>query len=490
MVDIPLITHPLDQYRVVPIGTEDVDAGKGGQILVAEGGSVVGTSRRKSIYRATSALPRFTTSPDNRPYPSVMYPLGTGYPAGNYHNWGMGLIMGGLFPNGSSDVEVTRIKLDGNQPIPQFPYGNAGEIALTEEQGSGIWMTGGSCAVRDCTVWNFRGSGIRSNNWDTGHAGSGKIPMSQIFGNDVSMCWTGICVDYPDTMISDNMVCDNRTFGTVDMIGSSQYSNNHFYGAQTAMQWGVVFNIGIGSSKSINDTVADAPVGFLNLSSARGSTWAMYSQHCWFANFWLIAQTAVYDPVVRVSRSSTIKPNIIGIKCEGSGQSIRGGYIELNDFEFSGETHSDTTPYPGANHIGCTGISLEHSDHTISDMDIFCNNVSGQTRQYGIFFKYIADATKQQHNIVENVRLHKFNFTGQYGVFVEESSAGSGVTALRGGGHRIKIYGSSEQGTLGSPNDHRLRLPTGWSTGTNGTNRVWLNDEEILPGTYPVYPPP
>lgn len=463
--NIDITVNDVDTYRNIPIGIHETD-----QIVLQTNGTLRGLSPGSSVVKKTD--------------PSSITPLVTSA------NYSLG---------GTPQFTIEHCKFIGNQGLATvnngFPYGSAPEIALsaqgTSYRADCLLVDGWDSQILYNKIDDFRGDGI--NNQISAAVLGGQITLQLIEGNRITHCYTGIKNRFIDTQIYGNTVCDVRDYGFLDASnGAIQMANNHFYGARTACQWGTDFAQLIGPNKSVNDTCSDAFYGFMNLSSNEGTAWALFSQHCWCVNAYLLAKTDLFAPIIRLVRTSDEQNNapdydgstqqsrrIVGIKMEGKYCRVLGGQIFLNDYQ-----------YPSANFVnndGSIGIKMMHGQQTVKDVKITFQAAASRKDQWGVWVPYMSVASTQREYKTIDVEFQNFEAslldgnTGIWGVYVADS-------AFDGGHNTVNIKAPTFAGTDGTSTDKRLRLPTNWNVGgVATTNKAYINGVEI---TANVYPPP
>jgi hypothetical protein len=247
----------------------------------------------------------------------------------------------GFDPSTVVEPTVRDVYLFGNQNVPDQPWDNE---TVQNPVCHAVVLDGDAPTVSGCKIFAFRGDAIAVSNSAAEFSRMIRIP--RVERNKISHCWTGIRASAPDTQIVGNRVASVRdecllvTAGA----GSCQSSDNHFFGAQTAIK----VETDAGAFKSTNDTFSDAETGFENAPESAVSQIANgFTQHCWLRNILCKAQTSISNTVVRVARTSTQHPEIIGVEFlrDGTGNdssrsSFIGGCIYMSDHSFKGDTNT------------------------------------------------------------------------------------------------------------------------------------------------------
>lgn len=418
---------PLDQnvLRTIAAGTHDH-----GQIVMQPLGVLEGKAGFGSIVRATAATATAGSLVTSAGYGST----------------------------GSAEAIIRGLAFDGAENLPEFPYGDAGELAIGSPVAHGLKLDGRRVRVQDCRIKNFRGDGI----WLVVGApsGEGNIFFPIVEGCDITQTWTGIRNSYVDSQFYGNVVANVRDACFWDTQGNCQTANNHFYGATYAYRLGTSYSEDMGPTKSVGDTFADARYGYYNYESVNASVHGAKVEHCWdYGMVFEAPQSAVYDTHVYVPRRTDQHPNTMGIKINCPRFRFIGGLVAVNHYPF---------PPPNTGHAGGLGIKLENHEAII---DTLITAVPEQAAQTGLLITN--DVVNVDYCSIK-VKLNGFKgASDMYGVDIE---------AL-GSYNVIEIEGHTDQGTWQSPSDKRLRIPAGW----NSTNSIKINGQALTAGQ--LYPP-
>lgn len=354
---------------------------------------------------------------------------------------------------------VQDVYLDGDQPIPDHPYGDAGEL-LEATVAHAITLEGREQTVSGCYITDFRGYGVNILEGATA-TGSNRISVPRVASNKIVHCHSGIVSTAVDCQVDGNRVASVRDYGFLDLAGNAQLSGNHFYGAQVAISFGYVYPFTVGPATSVNDTFSDAGIGLQTWNDGSAIRDG-FTQHCWSKNIYMVGQTLVEGTVVRVARSTTNHPNIIGVHMHAPYCTFRGGRIHLNDYEF---------PAPESGHAGSTGIVLDNSYAVI---DTRISATPSQEHQYGIKILSFDDIAGTPINFCK-INIHIDNFKGATNIFgVDVKDYGGGNIGL-GVYNEINITANTDQ--VGK----YLRVPT-----HSATNIIRINGTAIPAGV--AYP--
>jgi hypothetical protein len=243
-------------------------------------------------------------------------------------------------PTYAIEPSVTNLFLYGNQHIPDYPFGDAAELAHTPDVCHAVALDGDAPTVMGCKIFDFRGDAISIRNSTADLSPRVRIPRVQ--NNRISHCFTGIRASAVDTQINGNRVASVRDECLVVENGNCQSDGNHFFGGQ----WAIKVEPGAGAFKSTNDTFSDATIGYENaLNSEVSQIGDGFTQHCWLRNILCRAQTSISNTVVRVARTSDEHPEVIGVEfrvevmtSDATRSSFIGGCIYMSDHSFPGDT--------------------------------------------------------------------------------------------------------------------------------------------------------
>jgi hypothetical protein len=245
-------------------------------------------------------------------------------------------------PTNAIEPSVKELYLYGNQHIPNYPFGDAGELAYTPDVCHAVAIDGDGAEVTGCKIFDFRGDAIvvRNSTADL----SPRVRIPRVRNNRISHCFTGIRASAVDTQISGNRVASVRDECLVVEKGNCQSDGNHFFGGQ----WAIKVETDAGAFKSTNDTFSDATIGLENaLQSEVTQIGDGFTQHCWLRNILCRAQTSISNTVVRVARTSDQHPEVIGVEfrtdmtSDAKRSSFVGGSIYMSDHSFPGDTGPD-----------------------------------------------------------------------------------------------------------------------------------------------------
>jgi hypothetical protein len=274
---------------------------------------------------------------------------------------------------------VRDLYLFGNQGVANSPYTNEGELALGNNAVChAIALDADAPTVTNNKIYDFRGDAISVSN-STDEI-SRMVRMPRITNNKISHCWNGIVAAAPDTQIDGNRVASVRDIGIHAIGGSIQCSNNHVFGAKTAIQFEG------GPSRSIGDRFSDAGYGFRIESGASGSHIADgTTEHCYFKNILADAQRIrIHNTRILVANTSDQHEgemnsgieSIVGLHITGNAflSLISDCDIEVGAFTFKQADGSDDTGLEGS-----TGILLDANNVTIDNLKIIGNiDISGE----------------------------------------------------------------------------------------------------------------
>lgn len=234
---------------------------------------------------------------------------------------------------------VRDVYVYGNQGIPDHPSGNSTELAMGNNPVChAIAVDGDAATVTGCKVFDFRGDGIHVANSTDEY--SRMIRMPRVTNNRISHCWTGIRAGAVDTQVDGNRIANVRDICIHGVAGSIQCSNNHAFGAQTAIQFEG------GPSRSIGDRFSDAKYGFKVLAAASGSDIiGGTTEHCEIKNIDVHAQRVhIENCRILVANSSTQAPGIIGCDLhyeDGSRAVMTDCEVAFPDCSFGGHSGID-----------------------------------------------------------------------------------------------------------------------------------------------------
>jgi hypothetical protein len=222
---------------------------------------------------------------------------------------------------------VGYLKIDGNQPVPEFPFGSKPEQGLSEmgvsHGANGVELDGEGAIIENLLVERFRGIGITSRLTFVAR------------DNEVRRCYTGIKAAPSDTFIAHNLVYGMRDYGlwVPRDAGNTQSIGNHYYGARFACKIDPA-----ASFRGTMDTYADAQYG-IHSWGWNGQFTACLIQHC------VECGVEFHGPgnelngcAVMVQKSVAEWPNVVGVRFAGERSTMLGGSLELTDYYYPTQT--------------------------------------------------------------------------------------------------------------------------------------------------------
>jgi hypothetical protein len=259
---------------------------------------------------------------------------------------------------------VQDVYLFGALDVADIPYSDPGENSIMSPVCHAIALDGDAPTVNRCKVYDFRGDAISISN--SAKAFSRMVRMPRITNNKISHCWNGIVAAAPDTQIDGNRVASVRDIGIRCPGGSIQSSNNHVFGAKTAIQFEG------GPSRSIGDRFSDAEYGLRVLSDASGSDIiGGTTEHCFVKNIDVrVRRVHIENCRIFVANSSMQAQGIIGcdLHWEGSRAVMTDCEVRFPDFSFGG--HTGIT--------GSTGVYLQQHNARVKNIQLTGSPQNGE----------------------------------------------------------------------------------------------------------------
>jgi hypothetical protein len=267
----------------------------------------------------------------------------------------------GFFPSTVVEPTARDLYLFGNQNVPDQPWDNE---TVQNPVCHAIDLDGDAPTVSGCKIFDFRGDAISVKNNTLEF--SRMIRLPRVINNKISHCWNGIVAGAVDTQIDGNRVASVRYIGIRATAGSIQCSNNHVFGAQTAISFEG------GPSRSIGDRFSDADYGFKILSNAAGSHIADgTSEHCTLKSILADAdRVRIHNTRILVANTSTQHQgenntgitSIVGIHLANAAtQSLVSDCdVEVGAYTFPGDTGL----------TGSTGVLVETNNVIIDNLKV------------------------------------------------------------------------------------------------------------------------
>jgi hypothetical protein len=237
-------------------------------------------------------------------------------------------------------------------------------LALVNDETCANQLNGTGCKIVD-----FKGDAIAISNTTAEFSRMVRIP--RVTNNKISHCWSGILSAAVDTQIDGNRIASVRNYGIRETSGSVQCSNNHVFGAYTAIQFEG------GPSRSLGDRFSDAAYGFVVKSNASGSHITDgTTEHCTLKNMLIQGERVrIHNTRILVADTSDQHQG----EMNSGIQSIVGlhltnaailSLVSDCDIEVGAYTFEQSPGVPDTDLTGSTGVFVEANNVIIDNLKI------------------------------------------------------------------------------------------------------------------------
>jgi hypothetical protein len=251
-------------------------------------------------------------------------------------NFGSGTTSDGRF------ALVADLKIDGGEPVPQFPWVSKSELALSTRgatfKADGVELDGQHARTERLWVTRFRGIGITT-----------RLGEAQHREHLITQCHTGIKYAASDSALYDSIITGMRDYceWIPSGAGNCQSSGNHLYGAEYAS-----YNQGGHDYRGTHNVYADCRYGYygdvIGASSLKSTLTACLFQHCARAALTFKssdgnAMNCIVNVPLGIDNKETDGPFLTyGVDLQGLQGTFIGGSINLTKYKFSGVTGNFT----------------------------------------------------------------------------------------------------------------------------------------------------